>query len=39
MVEQGSTRQIFDNPKDLYTQALISAAYDLEVMDESIVSQ
>jgi microcin C transport system ATP-binding protein len=39
VVEQGSTEQIFDDPKDLYTQALISAAYDLEVTDDSTIAQ
>ena len=31
VVEQGSTEQIYSNPHDPYTQALISAAVDLEL--------
>ena len=34
VVEQGTTDQIFDQPSDPYTQALISAAMDLEVDSE-----
>ncbi len=39
VVEQGNTAQIFDRPQDPYTQALISAAYDLEVSEDSTVAQ
>ena len=30
MVEQGATEQIYNNPQEEYTQALINAAIDLE---------
>src|SRR5690606_38755879 len=33
IVEQGSTRQIFEKPKTAYTKALIKAALDLEVAE------
>ena len=39
VVERGNTAQIFDRPQDPYTQALISAAYDLEVSEDSTVAQ
>jgi microcin C transport system ATP-binding protein len=39
VVEQGDATTIFQNPKSSYTQALISAAYDLEVRESSLVSQ
>ena len=34
VVEQGSTDQIYNNPQDPYTQALISAAVDLELSSD-----
>ena len=39
VVEQGNTEKIFDNPQNPYTQALISAAYNLEVSEDSTVAQ
>ena len=39
VVEQGNTEKIFDHPQDPYTQALISAAYNLEVSEDSTVAQ
>jgi len=39
VVEQGNTEKIFDHPHDPYTQALISAAYNLEVGEDSTVAQ
>ena len=33
MVEHGPARQIFDNPREAYTRALISAAFDIELPD------
>ena len=39
VVEQGNTEKIFDHPQDPYTQALISAAINLEVSEDSTVAQ
>ena len=39
VVEQGNAEKIFDRPQDPYTQALISAAYDLKVSEDSTVAQ
>ena len=36
VVEQGTTDQIFDDPKEPYTQALISAAMNLEISKEQV---
>ncbi len=33
VVERGSAQQIFEAPRDLYTQALIKAAFDLEAVE------
>ena len=33
VVEQGSRAQIFDSPRETYTQALIRAAFDLEAVE------
>ncbi len=33
LVEQGPAQQIFDNPREGYTRALISAAFDIELPD------
>ena len=33
LVEHGPAQQIFDNPRDAYTRALISAAFDIELSD------
>jgi microcin C transport system ATP-binding protein len=37
VVEHGSAAQIFDSPREPYTRALISAAFELELADESAV--
>ena len=37
-VEHGPASQIFDNPRDPYTRALISAAFDIDLTDEIEVS-
>ncbi|WP_083704756.1 ABC transporter ATP-binding protein [Motiliproteus sp. MSK22-1] len=34
VVEQGSAEQIFQNPKEIYTQQLLAAAFDLELVEE-----
>ena len=39
VVEQGDAETILDNPTHPYTQALMSAAFDLTVSDTSVVSQ
>ena len=38
VVEHGSAAQIFDDPKEPYTQALMKAAFDLEAVDGGVVS-
>ena len=35
MVERGPTQQIFNHPRESYTRALISAAFDIELADEA----
>ena len=37
LIEHGPAAQIFDSPRDPYTRALISAAFELELADESAV--
>ena len=37
LVEHGPAAQIFENPREPYTCALISAAFELELTDESAV--
>ncbi len=37
VVEQGTADQIFDNPKDPYTRALMAAAFDLEAVETGVV--
>jgi microcin C transport system ATP-binding protein len=32
VVEQGAAAQIFDQPKEAYTKALMAAAFDLEAV-------
>ncbi len=39
VIEQGDADQVFNNPSDPYSQALISAAFDFVVDDESVVEQ
>ena len=39
VVEQGLAEKVFSQPRDAYTRALISAALELEVLDESVVAQ
>ena len=38
VVEAGPADEIFDNPKEEYTQALLKAAFDLEAVDTAAVS-
>jgi len=38
VVEHGPAAQIFAHPREPYTRALISAAFELELTDESAVS-
>ena len=37
IVEQGTTQQIFDDPKEDYTKALMAAALDLEVVESEAI--
>ncbi|MCW9002059.1 MAG: microcin ABC transporter ATP-binding protein, partial [Rhodospirillales bacterium] len=37
MVEQGPAQEIFDNPKDPYTRALMAAAFELKADETGIV--
>ncbi len=37
VVEQGTADEIFDNPKDPYTRALMAAAFDLEAVESGVV--
>ncbi len=39
VVEQGESERVFNQPSDVYTRALISAAFDFELEDDSIVEQ
>ncbi len=39
VVEQGEADQVFESPSDPYTRALISAAFDFELEDESVLEQ
>ncbi len=39
VVEQGDARAVFEAPSDPYTKALISAAFDFELEDESVLEQ
>jgi microcin C transport system ATP-binding protein len=38
VVEEGPTREIFTNPKDDYTRALLAAAFDLTVAHRASVA-
>ncbi|MBE9558413.1 MAG: ATP-binding cassette domain-containing protein, partial [Proteobacteria bacterium] len=38
VVEKGSADEIFDNPKDPYTQALMAAAFELKAVESGVVS-
>ncbi len=38
VVEQGSVEQIFHEPKEAYTKALMAAAFDLETAEEAVES-
>ncbi len=38
VVEQGSARAIFESPKEAYTRALMSAAFDLEASERDAVA-
>jgi microcin C transport system ATP-binding protein len=38
VVEQGTADEIFDNPKDPYTQALMAAAFELKAVESGVVS-
>ncbi len=39
VVEQGASKQIFDDPQTDYTKALMAAAFDLEAAPAGVVSQ
>jgi microcin C transport system ATP-binding protein len=38
VVEQGSAAQIFDDPREDYTKALMKAAFDLEAVGGDVVA-
>jgi microcin C transport system ATP-binding protein len=38
VIEQGPARSVIDNPKDPYTQALMSAAFELKAVESGIVA-
>ena len=38
VVEQGPAHEVFDNPKQAYTQALMKAAFELRTDDSGAVS-
>ncbi len=38
VVEQGASAQIFDAPRQAYTQALMKASFDLEAVDSGVVA-
>jgi microcin C transport system ATP-binding protein len=38
VVEQGPADEIFDNPRDPYTQALMAAAFELRAVESGVVS-
>jgi microcin C transport system ATP-binding protein len=38
VVEQGPAAQIFENPKDPYTKALMAAAFEMKAVESGVVS-
>jgi len=38
VVEQGDAGQIFEQPADPYTQALMKAAFELEAVESGVVN-
>ena len=38
VVEQGRAEQIFDAPREAYTQALMKAAFELEAVEGDVVA-
>jgi microcin C transport system ATP-binding protein len=38
VVEQGTAEQIFEQPADAYTQALMKAAFELEAVETGVVA-
>lgn len=39
VAEQGEADRVFESPSGPYTRALISAAFDFELEDESVLEQ
>jgi microcin C transport system ATP-binding protein len=39
VVEEGAAAEVFTNPKDPYTRALLAAAFKLETAPEGVVAQ
>ncbi len=39
VVEQGPSQQIFANPREEYTKALMAAAFDLETAPDHVIDQ
>lgn len=39
VVEQGSAKQIFENPKTAYTKALMAAAFDIDTAPDNTIDQ
>ena len=37
VVEQGAAAEVFENPKQAYTRALIAAAFDIEAVEQDAV--
>jgi microcin C transport system ATP-binding protein len=38
VVEEGPAREIFDNPKQDYTKALLAAAFDMKVAHRGVLA-
>jgi len=38
VVEQGAATDIFDHPRETYTQALMAAAFDLQAVHSAVVA-